>query len=86
MPNWPGLVTNADPHDLPAGAAVAQNNCFARRAGELSVRRGLSVLSFDSGTVVDSQLISVAAFNEPHAVYIVYLNALGQVRIAKNPQ
>lgn len=82
-------MTNADPHDLPPGAAVSQDNCFSRRAGELSVRRGLHVVEFDDLTgasVQDSQLICIQAVNQPHASFVVYLNALGNVRIGKNPQ
>jgi len=89
MPNWPGLITNADPHDLPPGASVVQDNIFTRRPGELTVRKGLGIVSFDdpgSGSVVDSQLISLAVIPQPHASYVVYLNANGQVRVAKNPQ
>ncbi len=89
MATWPGLITNADPHDLPPGAAVVQNNDFSHREGELRVRKGLGVVEFDdpgSGSVVDSQVLCIAAMNHPHAAYIVYLNANGQVRIAKNPQ
>jgi hypothetical protein len=89
MASWPGLMTNADPHDLPAGAAVVQINCYARRPGELSVRRGHRIVEFDdpgNGSVVDSQIISLAAVGQPQADYIVFLNTLGQVRIAKNPQ
>lgn len=89
MANWPGLMTNADPHDIPPGAAVVQNNCFTRRAGELTVRRGLGVVEFDdpcSGSVVDAQVISLATFGPPHGTYIVFLDGTGKVRIAKNPQ
>lgn len=87
--NWPGLMTNADPHDLPPGAAVVQDNCYDRRAGELSVRLAREVLHFDdpgSADVEDSQIIATAAMAQAHARYVVFLQENGNVRIAKNPQ
>lgn len=46
--DWAGLVTNADPHALPADSAVAAKNVASTRKGELRVRGGAAFLSFDS--------------------------------------
>jgi hypothetical protein len=45
---WPGLVTDADQHDLPPGAAQEQVNCQSKRPGELAVRKGLRLVTFES--------------------------------------
>ena len=45
--DFPGLVTNTDPHDLPPGAAVEQVNCHTPRLGELRPRLGSKPVKFD---------------------------------------
>lgn len=45
--DWSGQISNADPHDLPVGAAQVQINCFQLRTGELRVRRGLRTATLD---------------------------------------
>lgn len=42
-----GLVTNADPKDLPPGASPDQVNCVSARVGELKVRNGTRVITFE---------------------------------------
>ena len=48
---WPGLITNADPHDLPPGAAVVQENFSSRVPGKLVGRKGIRPVMF---TTADS--------------------------------
>ena len=50
--DFPGLVLNADPHDLPPGAAADQVNAQSDVPGELTTRRGLRVVSFETVSVV----------------------------------
>lgn len=45
--DFAGLVTNADPRDLPPGAAEHQVNIQSARAGELTVRPGYRVVTFE---------------------------------------
>jgi hypothetical protein len=45
--DWVGVVTSADPHDLPAGASVDAMNVASTRKGELRARGGAAVLKFD---------------------------------------
>jgi hypothetical protein len=47
MRDFPGLVTNADPHDLKPGAAQVQVNVASSRPGELRAREGWRRLLFD---------------------------------------
>lgn len=44
---WVGVVCNADPHDLPAGAAINAMNVASTRPGELRTRGGLTFLRLD---------------------------------------
>jgi hypothetical protein len=43
-----GMVSNVNPKDLRPGQAALQINVTAIRHGELSVRRGLRELTFDT--------------------------------------
>ncbi len=45
--DFSGLMTRADPDDLPPGAAQVQTNLTSSRPGELRVRPGLRQVSFD---------------------------------------
>lgn len=42
-----GQVSNANPHDLPPGAAAVQVNLVCNVPGELSTRLGLREITFD---------------------------------------
>lgn len=44
---WRGLMSNVDPHDLPAGATIEQTNVTNIKPGLLAVREGLREVSFD---------------------------------------
>ena len=45
--DFPGLVTNLDPHDLPPGAAQVQINVVSIVSGELQVRLGIKEVTFE---------------------------------------
>lgn len=45
--DFPGQVTNADPRDLPAGAAEEQTNAVSDTIGELRVRLGMRPVTFE---------------------------------------
>lgn len=47
MPDFPGLVTATDPHDVPAGGAIDLVNATCVRPGQLLVRPGFRVVTFD---------------------------------------
>lgn len=46
--DFPGVLENIDARDLPAGAAEEQVNACSVLVGELTVRRGLREVTFDS--------------------------------------
>jgi len=45
--DFPGLITNMDPNDLPPGAAQVQINIVSVVAGELQVRQGIKEVKFE---------------------------------------
>ena len=47
--DFPGLIDNMDPRDLPPGAAEDQVNLACVLVGELTVRLGYKEVSFDTG-------------------------------------
>jgi len=44
---WPGLITNVDPRDIPPGAAEIQVNATVVVPAELQVRLGLREVTFE---------------------------------------
>ncbi len=45
--DWTGMVTNADPRDIPDSCSQIQVNMTQERAGEIITRGGLRPVSFD---------------------------------------
>ena len=48
MRDFPGIVLQADAHDLPLGSGQDQLNVKSDQSGSMSVRDGMSLVSFDS--------------------------------------
>lgn len=48
LDDFPGLLTHADPRDLPPGAAREQTNVTSAEPGQLTVRAGLRELKFEA--------------------------------------
>ena len=47
MRDFPGLVLNADPREVPPGAGQQQVNAVSEQIGLLQSRRGLQTVTFD---------------------------------------
>lgn len=45
--DFPGIMTNVDPRDIPAGAAEIQFNLSSTFMGELTSRQGLREVVFE---------------------------------------
>lgn len=45
--DFPGLILNADPRDLPIGCGQVQVNATSEQAGSLMSRRGMSQVTFE---------------------------------------
>ncbi len=48
LEDFPGMMTNVDPRDAPAGAADLQVNAVCVKAAELQIRGGLKPVVFDA--------------------------------------
>lgn len=48
MRDFPGIVLQADAHDLPLGSGQDQVNAKSDQTGSLTVRDGCALVSFDS--------------------------------------
>lgn len=46
--DFKGQMSGIDPHDMPPGGAMAQINCLVDRDGELAVRGGIKLVTFES--------------------------------------
>lgn len=46
--DFPGLIIDADPNDLPVGGAVDQVNVQSSRPGQLMVRAGWLEVTFET--------------------------------------
>jgi len=46
--DYPGLIANSDPEDIPRGAAQMQVNVISLVTGELSTRGGYRTVSFEA--------------------------------------
>ena len=79
---FPGLFTNADPHDLPPGASVSQNNAMSMVTGMLTVRKGLQPYTdWAIAPGAAANLIAVYAYRNMFSQLIPLLTIGGDVYI-----
>jgi len=50
---FPGLINNTDPRDIPNGAAQVQQNLTVRVEGLLSSRKGFRIAAADETALID---------------------------------
>lgn len=82
---WPGLVTNASPYALPPGAAVTQVNLQVISPGQLTVRPGVTAVSFASHTAGTLPIVAAFRYQGSTTETVLYQSADGQIRIARGP-
>jgi hypothetical protein len=80
--NFLGMMSNADPHDIPSGALRYQLNMVVRKAGELRGRAGLEP-AFGTRAVNDN-IISLFRFDAPNGTHYVYQTSSGKIIARKN--
>ncbi len=81
-----GLVSNADSHDLPKGAAQAQQNLQCLVPGKLTVRGGLLPVSYANATsAVASNVISMFGTHRPGGEWVLYQLADGSFHAGRSP-
>lgn len=79
-----GLVTNADPHDLPPGAAQVMDNITTLVPGQLTVRKGHAETTFANEIAdVASNVIAMQYFPTSLADFTVYVTASGLVKAGR---
>jgi hypothetical protein len=84
--NWKGLVTNASPYAIPAGAAVTQVNFQCVRPGELTSRFGQTTLSITTHSATSSAPVVMVRHQIGSSECVVYQNASGHLIIARGVQ
>ena len=79
---WPGLMSNVDPHNLPAGAAQEQVNIQSLVPGQADVRKGIQKdASFsDSGT---DDIITVYRYAHALGDFLVTVDTHGDIKAIK---
>lgn len=78
---WLGLVTDADPHDLPPGAAQVQTNLVCLAAGKLRPRRGVRRHTFSPVPSGTAQITNCFRYQTRTGDYVAYSDTSGNVFI-----
>lgn len=82
---WKGLITNADAHDVGAGAAVVQSNLEIKAAGKLAVRKGIRPGGFaNPAPPLKFPVIVAAYYQRPEADWIVYQLENGDIKTGRS--
>lgn len=80
-----GLVTNANPHAIPPGAAQTQTNVVCTVAGQLNVRKGMRPALFGNAvTGTTHAVISMAEYIRPEANFVVYEDSDGNIKAGRD--
>lgn len=79
---WGGLITNASPFALPAGAAVEQVNLTTDIPGQITSRGGMRPVAAVGPT---APLLDVYPFEDGGKTYIVALTAAGDLVALESP-
>lgn len=86
--NFPGLLTNADPGDIPVGASVLQHNLQSIIPGQLTVRKGWRRAArfnrSDVGSVARADLTNIYRYKHTLGDRIITVSASGEVTSRKN--
>jgi hypothetical protein len=82
---FPGLFTNLDPHDVPAGGAVVQENCLSRKVGCLQVRHGIRNLETTGTSTVTADITAIFPVHSAAATGVVFMDSAGNVYVGTNP-
>ncbi len=77
--HFPGMFSDADPHDLPAGASVTQTNFDCLVPGKLRVRKGVQVWPQAAQPISRGQLLSMFHYRPPGGSYLAMHTADGRV-------
>jgi hypothetical protein len=76
---WAGLATNASPYSIPPGSAVQQVNLQCLVPGKLSVRPGLTPITFTSADSTASPVVSAFRYQNGTAEHLIYQDSGGRI-------
>jgi len=76
---WAGLATNASPYSIPPGSAVQQVNLQCLVPGKLSVRPGLTPITFTSADSTSSPVVSTFRYQNGTAEHLIYQDSGGRI-------
>jgi hypothetical protein len=79
---WGGLITNASPFALPAGAAVEQVNLTTEIPGQITSRGGMRPLAFVGN---NAPLLDIYPCEYDGKTYLVALTAAGELVALESP-
>jgi len=82
---WPGLMSDVNPHDLPPGGAQIQDNFQCVKPGVLQVRKGLRPATFEEDTGATAQVIAAYGFRPPTRHYAAFQTSDGKVYLGNLP-
>ena len=77
--DFPGLRTNADPHDLKPGESTVQVNCTGSTRGTLKTRYGVKKAAFDNGDTNQNPIFVCMPMQTPLGSVIVYQEQNGKI-------
>lgn len=83
--DWKGMISAADPHDLPPDALQVLENMQILNRGELLGRAGYRRLGFltgDTSNPSPSPVASMVNFQHPQGQYLVFQTDSGQIKAA----
>lgn len=76
---WVGLVTNASPYAIPPGGCVEQVNVQCLVPGELTIRPGMSAVTFSATITNTSPVVKAFRYQHGPGEHIVYQGGDGQI-------
>lgn len=81
-----GLMTNANPHSIPPGAAQVQTNVVCTVAGQLTVRKGMRAIAFANAiTATTHSVLSMVEYARPQGTIVVYEDSAGNLKAGRSP-
>lgn len=85
--SFSGLVTNADPFDLPEGAATLMQNCHPVIAGKLTARKGHTAVTFSNAASASSGNDVMAMYFYPSVIadWVIYELTDGTIKAGRAP-
>lgn len=82
---WGGLATNVSPYSIPPGAAVTQVNVQCLIPGQVSVRPGVTSMSWTTHSGSTVPITTIRRFQNGTLETVVYQNASGALFYARGP-